>query len=207
MMSQKTRKVKRINPSFHILITTIGRPTLHRLLNSLKSELTSNDAITIIFDGEEAYPKSGLTKEWLKGHKADIFIIENIPNTGFWGHPVLNKYQGKLMKKTTYIMLADDDDKYLKGSFSKLRCQCKDKDTLYIGKMCYDHDKTKIIPRQNEKIVASDIGKVNGIIPFRDISKSSWGYHYLGDFDYYDKLQHKVKDVVFLDTIFYKVYK
>lgn len=206
-MTNKTLKNKKISPSFHILISSIGRPTLKRLLKSLKNELTKNDAITIIFDGEEAHPKSGLTQEWIKGHKADIFIIEQIPNIGKgkWGHPVLNKYQGKLMKETTFILNADDDDMYIKGSFDKLRKICTNAETLYIGKMCYA-DKPLIIPQQNEIIKKNDIGKPNGIIPFHSITKASWGYTYTGDFDYYNSIQHKIKDVVFIDTIFYKIF-
>ena len=51
-------------PSFHILIATAGKPCLINMLNSLKNELTKNDAITIVFDGENSIKQSKLSNYW-----------------------------------------------------------------------------------------------------------------------------------------------
>jgi len=43
-------------PSFHVLIASIGRESLHVMLNSLIPQLNSEDHITIVFDGVPAIP-------------------------------------------------------------------------------------------------------------------------------------------------------
>lgn len=196
-------------PSFHILIATAGRPTLKNLLESLKEELTENDAITIIFDGPGAKEKSGYDESWLSGHRSHHTVIVQDPNlgAGIGGEPIRTKYQTLLKPETTYIMHADDDDEYIKGSFEKLRSVCTDPEFLYITKMNHSHDANFVIPRQNRDIVYGDIGTPNGIIPFHSAGKVDWGMRYGGDFDYYNALSKEVKTVVFLDLIIYTVFR
>jgi hypothetical protein len=185
-------------PTFHILITSIGRPSLKRLLDSLQ-QLGSRDAITIVFDG----CPSNIEPEWLLGHKATITIVAQNPNLGFWGHEIRNQYQGKLSPECTFVMHADDDDEYISGSFVKLRRLCKDPDTLYISKMKSGAD---IIPRQNSVIKLADIGTPNGIIPTLVARCGYWGHFYGGDFYYYNSVQ-RYCPVVFLDAIVYQVHR
>jgi len=193
-----------IVPTFHILIATSGRPSLKNMLDSLKYELLQNDAITVVFDGNSGKAKSLFSADWLKGHKSKIQIIEEDPNLGYWGHGIRNKYQGTLEQKTTYIMHADDDDVYIKGSFNRLRQLCTDPNILYIAKMLnVVHGNT--IPSQSHSIVKDDIGTPCGIIPFEIANKSTWELKYAGDFDYYNNLYKYAKNTVFLDIIIYKV--
>jgi hypothetical protein len=191
-------------PTFHILIATGGRPSLLNMLNSLKFELTINDAITIIFDGEGALEKSTFSEKWLEGHKSKINIIEQKTQLGFWGHGIRNQYQGTLNPETTFILNADDDDIYKEGSFAKLRQLCSDKNTLYIAKF-FDKKKNVYVPSQNYKIELNDIGTPCGIIPFSVANKSIWGLKYGGDFDYYDKLKSNITKIKFLDIVIYEV--
>jgi hypothetical protein len=204
MSVRRTRKSKK--PTFHILIATGGRPSLLRLLDSLKTELKKDDAVTIVFDGPEARSKAGFKDDWTKDFKANVHVIEQSPNMGHWGHAIRNRYQGRLLRKTTFLLNADDDDVYLKGSFNKLRNLCTDPTVLYIAKMEYDNNPELLIPRQNESIKFQDIGTPNGIIPFDKAAKAKWGLRHGGDYDYYNSLQKKVSDVVFLDVVFYRVY-
>jgi hypothetical protein len=196
-------------PSFHILIASAGRPTLKNLLDSLKDELTESDAITIVFDGAGAKEKARYNESWFLGHMSQHTVIVQDQNlgAGIGGEPIRTKYQTSLAPETTYIMHADDDDEYIKGSFEKLRSICTDPEVLYIAKMNYSDKPGLVIPRQNKDIVQDDIGTPNGIIPFHSAAKAQWGMRYGGDFDYYNALQTKVKEVVFLDTIIYTVFK
>lgn len=193
-----------MKPTFHILISTVGRPSLEHMLNSLKDELTKNDAITIIFDGKNALKKSLFSNTWLKGHKSKINIIESEETLGFWGHAARNKYQGILEPTTSFILNADDDDEYAPGAFGNLRLFCTDRNTLYVARMSikkYD----RIVPSQNKQILKDDIGTPCGIIPFHLANKSNWEYKYGGDFDYYNDLQYKIPNLVFLNLIIYNV--
>jgi hypothetical protein len=191
-------------PTFHILIATAGKPTLRNMLNSLKNELTEKDAITIVFDGDSALSNGGFSYEWLEGHKSIINIIEQVPNLGFWGHGIRNKYQELLNPKTTFIMHADDDDVYVQGSFNKLRQLCTDSNTLYIARF-FVVSKNVLVPSQVQQIVKDDIGTPCGIIPFDIANKSEWAYKYGGDFDYYNTLQSYVSNKKFLNTVIYQV--
>jgi hypothetical protein len=191
-------------PTFHILIATGGRPCLQIMLDSLKDELTENDAITIVFDGEDALSKSTYSDDWLNNHKSKISIIQQVPNLGFYGHGIRNKYQGILNPKTTFIMNADDDDYYVAGTFNKLRRLCSASNTLYIAKF---HKKSNnvIVPSILGQIVQNDIGTPCGIIPFDMADKSTWEYRYGGDFNYYNNLKTHVSKIEFLDLIIYIV--
>ena len=185
-------------PTFHVLIASIGRPTLKRLLDSLR-QLGRRDAITIVFDG----CSRNIEPEWLQGHKATITIVEQKPNLGFWGHEIRNQYQGKLTPECTFVMHADDDDEYIPESFVTLRRLCTDPDTLYISKM---KSGDQIIPRQNAKIRLADIGTPNGIIPTLVTRCGYWGHFYGGDFYYYNSVQ-RYCPTVFLDAIVYQVHR
>jgi len=191
-------------PTFHILIATAGRPCLKIMLDSLKDELLENDAITIIFDGENAFSKSTFNNNWLNSHKSKINIIKQSPNLGFYGHAVRNKYQGILNPKTTFIMNADDDDYYVTGTFNKLRKLCLSPDTLYIAKF-YKKYKNVIVPCELGRIMKNDIGTPCGIIPFDIANKSTWELKHGGDFDYYNNLQTHISKIDFLDLIIYIV--
>lgn len=191
-------------PTFHILIATAGKPCLLNMLNSLKEQLTENDAITIVFDGEGSLKQSTLSDEWLNGHKSKINIIEQSPNLGYWGHGIRNKYQGILEPKTTFILNADDDDVYVQGSFKKLRELCSNPNTLYIAKFLV-RSKNVIVPSQSIKISQDDIGTPCGIIPFSIANNSTWEHRYGGDFNYYDNIQKHCQQIKFLDFIIYYV--
>lgn len=197
---------EKIVPSFHILIASGGRPSLLQLLNSLKYELNETDAITIVFDGENARAKSTITDDWFKDHKSKITVLEEIPNLGYWGHAIRNKYQSNLTPQTTFLMNADDDDLYRPNSFSKLRELCTDENVLYIAKMYVEKFGNKVIPSQAHSIAFGDIGTPCGIIPSKLAGKGTWGYCYGGDYEYYYTLviNTRVK-CEFLNEIIYDV--
>jgi hypothetical protein len=199
-------KLLKNQPSFHILIATAGRPLLRNMLDSLKHELTEHDAITIVFDGEKAKGKSTITPDWLDGHKSTINIIEQIPNLGHWGHGIRNQYQGNLSPKNTFIMHADDDDRYVPGTFAKLRKLCIDPNTLYITKMGYGDRPDVKIPSK-EHIMQNDIGTPNGVIPSALAEKGKWLEANGGDFNYYNSIKDYAKNIVFLDLVTYSIEK
>lgn len=194
-----------VTPTFHLLIATAGRPCLKRMLDSLKDELTENDAITIVFDGEGAFDRSTFSQDWIKEHHAPIHIIHQSPNLGWWGHGIRNQYQGHLTTKTTHVMHADDDDIYVKGSFAFLRQRCISPHTLYIACMLHSRTNEVIPPFGHKKIEQDRIGTPCGIIPFEKANLAIWKERYGGDFDYYHELQHHVSTVIFLDYVIYQV--
>jgi len=198
------RKMKGGNvPSFHVMIVTAGRPSLRKMIDSLKEQLTDKDALTIVFDGKFAKKRSTYDPSWDLLMKCKTTVKEEIPALGHYGHHTINKHLPLLDPKTTYVMFADDDDVYVPGAFDALRKKCVNPDILYIAR--FKNQIGEIIPPVGMTTMERNkIGKVNGIIPFDKRSEAPMGTKdHSGDFDYYDELQKKVKGVQFLDDIIY----
>jgi len=208
-MARKTRKArKKLKggnvPTFHVMIVTAGRPSLIKMLHSLKGQLRENDVITLVFDGKFAKKKSTFTDDYIKDMKCKVNVIEQVPGLKHYGHPSINKYLPGLNPITTYVMFADDDDHYVGGAFDALRTKCKDPNILYVAKM--RNGDGIIPPNGTTTIEGGKIGKVNGIIPFKNRASAKMGETgYAGDFEYYEALKDKVKGVEFLDDIIYEV--
>lgn len=209
MRKNLTRRVKRYRggsnrPTFHILIPSIGRPTLKRMLDSLRNQLEPADAVTVVFDGPDAKLKSGINSEWINGFKAKVTIETQNPPFKNWGHAIQNEWQTKLNPRTTFIMHGDDDDHYLPNAFDALRKSCTDPETLYIARMRQRSIPWARIPR-GDSIIRDNIGTPNGIIPFDKAGEAKWGVRHGGDFDYYNALKDRVKSVKFLPDVIYEV--
>ena len=195
-------------PTFHILITASGRPSLKNLLASMKNELSERDAVTIVFDGKDKKAAAGWSDVWIKDFKAPIALFEE-EHVGNWGHDHRTAYQTKLKPQTTFIMHADDDDQYIPGFAHGLRETCIDPNKLYIARMTYKSDRSHTVPRQSEVIKQDDIGSPCGIIPWAEAGKGVWENQYTGDFKYYEKLGAALgKDrISFIPNVIYLVSK
>ena len=92
--------------SFHILIATIGKDGIFRILKSLKAQLNKNDYLTIVFDGPN-WPNVKEVIEYTKDFKCKVSIIVEEINLGHWGHAIRNKHKNL---KGDYVFHVDDDD-------------------------------------------------------------------------------------------------
>jgi hypothetical protein len=179
--------------SFHILIATIARPTLQNLLDSLFPYLTSEDHVTIVFDGVEPIRIHGKTN-------AKIHLYHEPIALGFWGHGIRNKY-AEMLDKTDFVMHADDDDIYTPITFPRLRSMCTNTETLYVTKMKLATG--RIVPK--EPIIREDnIGTPNGVIPYEANKIAKWGLGMGGDARFYEELAQKIP-AIFLDILTYIV--
>jgi glycosyl transferase, family 25 len=178
--------------SFHVLIATIGRPSLQRLLDSLLPQLTVDDHVTIVFDGVVPTSLS------LVG-KANIHIHREHVRLGSWGHGIRNKY-APLLEKTDFVMHADDDDTYT-NTFDILRKRCVDTQTLYVTRMLINPH--RLIP-DDPVIRKENIGTPNGVIPYEKNKQSQWALRLGGDGAFYEGLSTNTP-VVFLNVVTYMV--
>jgi len=181
--------------TFHVLIATVGRPSLQRMLNSLLPQLTQDDHLTIVFDGHTEIPKFDLSSAVCKVHQ-----FAEPDKLGFWGHGIRNKY-ASIIEKTDLVMHADDDDVYLPDVFRHLRDLCSDKDTLYIAKMKLGN---RILPEGNF-IRINHIGTPCGIIPHEANKTTLWKHQYGGDGLFYEELSTKCKSISHLPVVIYSV--
>jgi hypothetical protein len=183
--------------TFNVLIATLGRSSLQRMLDSLSPQLEESDCLTLVFDGHIEIPSFDLT-----AFKCQIKQFCEANALGSWGHPIRNKY-ADLLERRDFVMHADDDDIYLPNVFSELRTQCIDNETLYIARMNLTGDK-RVVP-EGDFIKAWHIGTPNGIIPYDLNSKGTWKLHHGGDGLFYEGLAPQAKNIQFLSTIIYQV--
>lgn len=178
--------------SFHILIATIGRPTLQRLLDSLLPQLTVDDHVTIVFDGVAPIPLSVAGSAHIHIHREEMRL-------GHWGHGIRNKY-APLLEKTDFVMHADDDDTYT-NTFDILRRRCVDVSTLYVTRMLIKPH--HLIP--DEPVVREgNIGTPNGVIPYEKNKESQWALRLGGDGAFYEGVSNTTA-VVFINVVTYNV--
>lgn len=142
--------------SFHVLIATIGRPSLESMLHGLKKELGPEDALTIVFDGHSKEPNFDLTNFQCK-----VTSFCEPKALGASGHAIRNKYKN-VLERRDFVMHADDDDIYVPGIFHKLRAQCTNTQQLYIAKM---QDWNKVVVPKEAVLKPSHVGTPCGIIP------------------------------------------
>jgi hypothetical protein len=181
-------------PSLHILIATVGRDTLQRMLDTILPYLTEIDHLTIVFDGVQPTNINVETK-------GQVHIHFEPDALGYWGHGIRNKYK-YLIEKTDFVMHADDDDIYLPDAFMHVRNECTDINTLYVAKMHYFND--IIIPRTPE-IKLCNIGTPNGIIPYELNKKGNFANNGGGDGEFYTEIAKHADTIVFLDHIIYRI--
>jgi hypothetical protein len=179
--------------TFQVLIATIGRPSLQRMLDSLSPQLQEEDCLTLVFDGHSKIPEFNL-----KNFKCEIKQHFEVNALGSWGHSVRNKY-ASLLEKRDFVMHADDDDIYFPNVFDILRKQCIDKNTLYIARMSGSNG--YIVP-EGKFIKTGSIGTPNGIIPHELNMKGTWGTRFGGDGAFYEEIA-KLTRVEYLDTLIY----
>ncbi len=190
-----------IEPTFHVLITTIGRSGVLNMIDSLQPQLDLHDSITVVYDAKDHDDTYQQVRDKLKRFRCVTRLYYEHTNLGFWGHAIRNKYSHSL-QRTTFVMHGDDDDVYLPDVFKMLRKKCKNKHTLYMFKFKLNDGRTiwkdKVVHRGN-------VGTPCGIVPFEANKKSKWTHKKGGDGEFYIDLSSKVPEVQFVDEIIYHV--
>jgi hypothetical protein len=185
-------------PTFNVLLATIARSSLQRMLDSLKPQLHAEDCLTLVFDGRT---KPGWVN--LEGFACKIVIHEEPVALGYWGHGIRNKYT-TLLEKRDFVMHGDDDDIYTSGTFDYLRENCCNNDCLYIGKMRLLGG--SIVPIiDNNPIRICNIGTPNGIIPYELNKLGTWQTFHGGDGRFYEQIARIAHSITYLDFIIYVV--
>ena len=179
-------------PTFHVLLATIGRSSLQRMINSLVNELLECDHLTIVFDGVKPINCD------VSNIKCTIHIYEEERALGYWGHEIRNKY-AHIIEQTDFVLHADDDDVYVQGTFNYLRTECDDNMKLYIAQMKGE----KLYP-ENHDLFGGNIGTPMGIIPYNYNQNSEWGLFMGGDGFFYENIS-RVADIIWLPRIIYLI--
>ena len=199
-LGRKYKEEHNTNCSIHVLMATIGKDSIFNILENLKNELNTNDYLTIVFD--ESKNNYENVKNYVKSIKANVKLIVEEENLGYWGHRIRNKHN-KI--EGDFVYHIDDDDEIIEGSFNFVRKILKDKDTMYIFKIISEINE---VIWKSPEIKLNQISTQSGFIPTSINSKSEWLYKYGGDFDFYKKLEKYInnnnKKIIFIYKIIYK---
>lgn len=187
-----------------VFITTIGRETLIDMLLSLVNELTEKDYLYIFIDGKHNENNAmSIINKVINLFVCEVIIkVEDEP-LGHWGHGLRNKYQSTL--KGDYIMHADDDDIYIKGSFNKIRekiNKSENDETIFYYKFYHQYRFNEIVWK-TPKLMFANIGTPCGVIPNKPELFGEWKYRHGGDYDFYTAC--KFENQIFVDEIIYVV--
>ena len=187
-----------------VFITTIGRETLINMLESLVNELTEKDYLYIFIDGKHNENKARtIINKIINLFVCEVIIkVEDEP-LGNWGHGLRNKYQSTL--KGDYIMHADDDDTYIKGSFNKIREKINETDndeTIFYYRFNYRYN-SNLTVWYTPELMGGNIGTPSGVIPNKPELFGEWKNKHGGDYDFYSTC--KFTNQIFVDEIIYVV--
>jgi len=185
------------NKTFNILLTTIGRPTLKRMIDSIYPQLLKDDYLTIVADCNLSEVLLQLN-DCIKNAVCTINIIQNSEMLGFFGHGSRNKWQDSLLGD--YLLHGDDDDVYTSDAMDIIRQHCTES-KLYIFKMLYNFTEMPRTP----VIEFGNIGTPCGVIPNKKCCFFPiWELEYGGDFKFY-KAVSECMDFEFIDKVIYRI--
>jgi len=188
-----------LRPTVQVLLPTIGRKNIFRMLTSIKDQLEHDDHILIIFDNKDIDSIFHSVEKFCEQHlKCSFKIIYETTNLGYWGHGVRNKY--KSFDKD-FIFHIDDDDVVEPGTIKCIKETCISRDTIYIFKVGWGDG--NVMPSKVH-VKEGDIGTPNGLIPNKINEIMSWGLYRGGDGDAYEFIC-KTNNVIFVDKKIYRV--
>lgn len=185
--------------SFHLLLPTIGKSSIFRILEKLKLQLEPIDYLTIIYDGEKNATNIEDVKNYTKDFLCKVNVIVQKDNLGYWGHSIRNKY---VELDGDFVFHIDDDDIIMDNTMPLIRKICIDKNFIYIFRMILENGD---IIWKSKNIIKNEISTQSGIIPIHINKESYWQLKYGGDYDYYNQLYKKYKShFLFIDNIIYQ---
>jgi glycosyltransferase involved in cell wall biosynthesis len=161
-------------PTLTLIIPTIGRPLLERLLDQASVQIGAADEILVIGDGFQ--PAGAAMVEKRKDPR--IHYHEFGPSK-CWGHPQRN--YAMLLASGSHIMFLDDDDETIPGAFDIIRKavqECPEK--LLIFRI---HHREFIIWTEPE-IRLMNVSTQCFVVPNAPERFGTWGARYAGDLDF-----------------------
>lgn len=190
---------KFLRPTIQVVLPTIGRKSIFKMLECLKNEMEKEDKLLIVFDSEDVDNVFKKVENFCyRNFKCHVTILFEKKKLGFGGHPIRNKYNNF---ETDFVFHVDDDDILTRNCFHVIKNICVSKHFIYIFLMTY---KNTILPSQHDKIKIGDIGTPNGIIPAHINKKMKWGLFRGGDGHAYQEIC-KENPIIYINKIIYEI--
>lgn len=156
-----------------IIIPTIGRPELSRLLAELGPQLRGRDEIIVVGDGYQPDARRAC-----EGAMGGVKYLEYGPDH-CWGHPQRNWAMGGA--QGTHLMSFDDDDRCAPDSLARIKAAVRD----HPGRPCMFrmyHDGTVLWTRR--EVFDGNVATQMFVTPNAAGRIGQWGRRYAGDYDF-----------------------
>lgn len=162
-----------VQPTFSIMIPTIGRAMLDRVLGQLAPQTADGDEILVVGDGRQ--PEA---QEMASRHGGRVKYMEHGPDH-CWGHPQRN--WAMPLARGSHLMSMDDDDESLPGALSAVRAAvAAAPDSVHAFRI---HHKGGLIWAERA-VYMGNLSTQNFVVPNVPARLGRWGRRYEGDFDF-----------------------
>lgn len=185
--------------SFNFLLPTVGHEGLENMLNSINSQTTENDFITVVADKNPTNVKNVLSRI---SFRCNLNYFETDYNLGHGGFPVRNMYQNKL--DGDFILHCDDDNVYCPSIIGQIKDIVSfDLNTVYLFRIAAFKEKM-LIWKVNDlsTIGPGNIDTACGVLPnskdYPDFPLYQWG-----DGLFYKQLIDDGRNVKLVDKVIY----
>lgn len=187
--------------SFHIVIPTIGRRELLRMLDSVVPQLDSRDFLTVVFDGKDVDDSLSSVRARVGQTNATVKLLRRRRHNNVYGEAVR---QACKKLPGDFVVFADDDDFFVPDALNTYRATCNDTSRLYIFQMVRLFDGVKLWSAPT--VTWANIGSPMGVIPSWLNDLGTWPDKHGGDFDYYKSLlPHLSAPPEFVERVTYLV--
>ncbi|CAL5225566.1 g8405 [Coccomyxa viridis] len=169
-----TEGFARAPAGIHIVIPTVGRKCIFKLLESLEPQLNSQDSVTVGFDGQD---REGIFDEVQA-------MLQRVPGQneaimesayGDMGNSIREKHKAR---RGDFVMFADDDNWYTPDALAMVRAVVhNDRDALYVFQLQFvegsENDKLPNMV-ENGEIEYGNIDTGCGVVPVKHVHLSDW---------------------------------
>lgn len=190
--------------SLHVVVPTIGRKSIFRLLDSIAPQLQPQDLVTISFDGQDTSDVFDEVVARLQGMVgSNVALMEGTPAKDS-GNSGRDKYRSR---GGDFVLFADDDNYYTAEAFNTIRSIVRhDLEAFYIFRTNLTSD-GKIVPNPWESATI-ELGKIDtgcGVTPVRYMPVSDWksGATYLMDYFFLKRISRHAPRTYFIDYVTY----
>jgi len=162
-----------------VIVPTIGRPTLERCLRSFLPDLSGNDEVVVMVDGDLPHVEF-LCQELAREFPLPVWTYAWETEQGNWGHPLRNMALDRFVD-TSHVWTIDDDDVAAPGAIKTLRKYIQHDFVIFKMEFGPGSHADGITCWRYKTIMHGDVGTP---MIFARKSDSRFGLHYSGDLDY-----------------------
>lgn len=171
-----------MSPWLSVIIPTIGRPTLERTLQSIRSQRSADDVeILIVGDSHNGTWAKQLADLSLMAARSDALYVDHDGGQHCWGHP--QRQYGAELADGEWLAFLQDDDVYAHGAFDAIEAGTRGQDALCP--VLFRATVPAGIVVWMEPVIRENNIDANCIVtPNRPKQIGRWGHRYAGDFDF-----------------------